>query len=107
MHDSTYLELFFFTCPESYYLPSSISHEVSPRHLLANKDWLGRLLLSQLFVFDFGLTLAITSSTPPPLSELLDERLLGAEVVHRTTPNSRLAANNIKHLRIEVESISG
>ena len=106
MHDNIYPKLFFFTRPGSYYPPSSIFHEVRRRHLLADKDWLDRLLLSQRSFIGLGLTLAITSSTLPPLSELLDERLLGAEVVHRTTLISRFVSN-INHLRMEVEPISG
>ena len=93
------------------YPSSSISHEVRRRNLLADKDWLAR---TGWAASPFS---ALHSWSrhhpryhlkyPPPLSELLAERLLGAEVVHRTTPNPRFVSNNINHLRMEVEPISG
>ena len=82
-------------------IESSLSHEVRRHHPLANKGWLG--LFSRRSVLDLGLTLALTSSTPPLLFKLLNKRL----VVHGTTPSSCLVANDVSDLRMDAKSSSG
>ena len=71
MRDGTYLELFSFMHPESYYPPSSLSNEARRRHPLASKacGWAAYAFLGAP---------SSMQPPPPPLSTLLNERLRDA-----------------------------